>query len=419
MKIIAPCLIGVLGLMVAAPALADCAADATVRDVREAFARGQQQEKAGDTRAALGAYVAAQEYTCDPNPVAAQAASRAAGLARPLGDAARSRGDHAAAFDFYERGGHFAAADHALLARIEAAPDDVQLYGEALRHTQYRALPAFQQNEAVRLAVTGAYAPDAGLMRAVEAMPARAMDRALAAEAAAFDESWYGEYVALVEARPANPADIAALQQYGGRMQAFHAAHPKDPLQEPLDVLAALRSWQVAVVDDRMADTILRRRAERAESRAALLAAKYAAAPRLLELAMDYLGHATSDSASLEPRLQKVRRQAEGLGDKALAAGRPQLAIEYFDVARAEAKQQQARAAMEAMTMRQLQPSIAAMQRNAEALQAQFADPQKIAEMQRQAQQAQQAQRELQAGKQERQSRKAGDADALAAELGM
>ena len=75
MKPIASCLSGVIGLLPLNGAYADCAADATVADVRKAQARGQQLEKSGDARGALAAYVAAQTYTCEANPVATEAST--------------------------------------------------------------------------------------------------------------------------------------------------------------------------------------------------------------------------------------------------------------------------------------------------------------------------------------------------------
>jgi hypothetical protein len=416
MKPFRSCIVAALGLLAANVALADCAADATVADTKRAHVRGQQLEKSGDAQGALAAYVAAQEYTCDPNPVAADAARRAAVVAKPLGDAAKSRGDHAAAFDFYERGGHFAAADRELISRINATPDDASLYGEALRHVQYRALPAFQSNEAVRIGVTGAYRLDPGLAKAVEGMPEKAAERALAAETAAFDEAWFAGYVALIRDRPENPSDIAALQQHAARMQAFHAGQRRDPLHDSLQAIGRIRNWETQALDGSVARTLERLRVDRAEVRAAVLTSRFAEAPKLLELAIDYLGQA-GDSVSREPRVLKVRRQAEGLGDAAAARKRYQLAIEYYDVARAEAKAERSRVQLQALAQQQMQPTIAAMQRDAEALRAQFSDPQKIAEMKRQ---ALEAQRSLQSGAQQRKSqapRKSNDD--LAAELGM
>jgi hypothetical protein len=417
MKRFASSLVGLLGFLALQGAYADCAADATVADVRKAHARGQQLEKSGDARGALAAYVSAQAYTCQPNPVAAEAARRGAALSKPLGDAAKAKGDHAAAFDYYERGGHYAAADREMLARIQGAPEDASLYAEALRHVRQHELPAFQANEAVRLAITGSYTLDPALAQAVATMPAKATERALAAEAAGFNEAWYAQYVALIRARPESPTDFAGLQQYATRMQAFQSQQRGDPLNDPLDALQRVQQWQGQVLDNGQAEALARKRAERAEARAAVLMQKYADAPRLLEMAIDYLGHSTGDSDAQQPRMQKVRRQAENLGDAALAKKRYQLAIEYFDIAGADEKAGRARAQLQALAQQQMQPTLAGMQREAEALKAQFADPARIAEMQRQAQEAQRA---LQKSAQQRKG-PAGQksADALAAELGM
>lgn len=397
-------------------ALADCAADATVTEVRQAFARGEQREKAGDAVGALGAYVAAQAYTCDPNPVATSAARRAAALAKPLGDAAQARGDHAAAFDFFERGGHFAAADRALRMRIGASPDDVSLYTQSLAHVQYRALPAFQANESVRIAVTGAYAPDAALEAAVAAMPGKAVDRLMAAEMSAFDETWLAKYTALIKERPENLTDIAAIQLFGQRMQALQAGLAHDPLREGVAVIDRLRSWESAVRDPELATTLARRRAARADARVLVLTRKYADAPALLSLAIDYLGRAVDDGDVRAPRAAHIRRQAETLGDAAAGRQQLQLAIDYYAVANADAKLAQTQARQQAVAQAAMQPSIEAMQRDALALAAQFADPARVAEMQRQAQEAQRA---LQSGAQGRKVSATRSADELAAELGL
>lgn len=384
-------LLGLASLVAMHGALADCAADATVNDVRRSHARAQQLEKSGDARGALSAYVAAQAYTCNANPVAAEAARRGAALGRTLGDTAKASGNHIAAFEAYEQGGHFAAADRELLARVQAAPDDSALYALALRHVRNRSLPAFQANEAVRIGVTGAYSVDAELVQAVAAMPARATDRALAAEAAAFNEAAYAQYITLVRAQPENPGDFAGMQQYASRMQAFLSQQRGDPLQDPVKALGTVREWEMQLLDNAQAAGLAHRRAERAESRAALLTRKYSDAPKLLQLALDYLAYSGGDSQAQEPRMLQVRRQAEKLGDAALANQRLQLAVEYFDVAGANDKAELARSRYQALGEQQMQPTIQALQRNAEALKAQFSDPAYIAELQRQALEAQRA----------------------------
>lgn len=422
MKHMATLVLAAAGLITTGQALADCAAEATVAEVRAAYARGQQREQAGDARGALGAYVSAQQYTCDPNPVEADAARRAAALARPLGDAAKARGEHEAAFELYQKGGHFAAADSELLAWSAAAPDDPALYARVREHFSYRAEPAFAANEKLRLQVTGAYQPDPRHLALVKAMPVRGVERALAGEAAAFDERYLAACQALLRSRPQDPTDMAALQQFNARAQAFHAQYPRDALGDSLQALERVQAWERAA-GPALAATLAQHRSERATARAAVLTSRFADTPKLLEGALDYLELAAGDSAAREPGLLKVRRQAEQLGDQAAARQSLDLAIEYYDIARADAKRQQLQARREVQVQQRMQPAIAAMQRDAAAIQAQLADPQYVAELKRQALEAQRA---LQADAQKRgnaPARKSGDArqstDALAAELGM
>lgn len=410
-------LIASLGLLGASRAMADCGASATIKDVRRAHATGQKLEQSGDRAGALAAYVAAQEYTCEPNPVAADAARRAAAVARPLGDAARTRGAHAEAYDYYERGGHFTDADRALGQWIAAQPDDPELYWKALKHVEYRSLDAFRSNEQARLAVTGAYSLDPALAARVKAMPEQGAQRALQAEAAAFNEAFLQEHVALIQARPDNPADIAGQQRWLARAQAVQARHQRDYLRESRAALERLRQWGVKSVNAGEPEAFARRRAERAQARVQLLTQKYAGAPDLLDAATDYVTYVTSESEAQAPQTAKIRRQAEQLGDAASARKRFQLAIDYYGVAGADAKADRAREQMQAWAREQMQPTIDAMQRDAQAMAAQFKDPARVEELKRQ---AAEAQRSLQQSAQKRDPAAARKSkDELASELGL
>jgi hypothetical protein len=421
MKYLSTLVLAAAGLLGTGNALADCAADATVADVRAAHARGQQREKAGDARGALGAYVAAQQYTCETNPVEADAARRAAVLARPLAQAASASGDHAAAFELYQMGGHFAAADGELLGWAAAQPDDPALYARVRDHFNYRAQSAFATNEKLRLQITGAYQPDPRHLALVKAMPVHGVERALAEEAAAFDEKYLTAYQALMRSRPENLTDFAALQQFTARAQAFQAEHPRNALRDALQALQRAQAWE-RETEPGLAATLAKHRAERATARAALLTSKYADTPKLMESALDFLSLGAGDSAAREPALQRVRQQAEQLGDKAAAEQSFELAIEYYGIAGADATSGRLRAQRQALAQQQMQPAIEAMQRDAAAIQARFADPQQVAEMKRQALEAQRA---LQADAQKRgtTTRRNTDArqstEAMAAELGM
>ncbi len=287
------------------------------------------------------------------------------------------------------------------------------------QHFDYRTLAAFAGNEELRLLATGAYKPDPRHIALVKAMPVRGVERALADEAIAFDEQYLGAYQALIHSRPGNLTDFAALQQFTARAQAFHAQHPRDALAESLQALQRAQAWE-REVDPKRAIALARLRVERAASRATLLTGKYADTPALFEHALDYLGHGAGDTATREPALLQVRRQAEGLGDTAAAKQSFELAIEYYGIAGADAKAERLRTQRQAQAQQQMQPAIMAMQRDAAALQAQYADPQKVAEMKRQALEAQRA---IQAGGTRTRSTSStntgNSADALAAELGM
>lgn len=404
-------------LAASAPGYADCAADATVRDVRESFALGQKAERAGDLRAAFGHFVAAQEYTCEPNPVAAAAAARAAALSRPLAQAAGAKGDHAAAFDFYERGGHFRDADRALMAWTDAKPDDPELYLRAVKHFEYRASTAFPENESVRLAVTGSYGPDSSFLARVRGMPTRGVERALIAEATAFDDNYLQQRLALAQSRPENLLDSTARQKYIASAQALHARHPGDALSESRKALDLVRQWRLATTDPEEARLFDRRREERANVRVTALTGKYAGAPDLLAAAEDYLVHAGSTDEARARRASGIRSQAEKLGDAALAKQKLMLAGDYYAAARAEDKARRVQEQLNARAQQQLQPAIDSARQAAQDLAAGFSDPAQVAAMQQQAREMQRRLQESAAAGRKPAAQKSSED--LAKELGM
>ncbi len=404
-------------LAASAPVYADCAADASVRDVTNSFSKGQNAEKDGDLRAAFGHYVAAQEYTCDPNPVARAAAERAAQLSGPLAQAALAKGDHAAAFEFYEGGGRFRDADRALVAWTDAMPDDPALYTRAARHFEYRASEAFRENESVRLSVTGKYELDPTLPARVRGMPQRGVERALAAEAKAFDEKYLQQRLALSQSRPESPLDSAALQKYTASAQALQRNYPRDGFEASRDALELVRKWGLATMDPQEERQFEQRRQERALARVAALTGQYAAAPDLLKEAVDYVAYAEATDEGRTARAVKIRSQAEKLGDTAMAQQKLMLADEYFAIAGAEEKSRRAKERLNASLQQQMQPGIDAARKAAEDMAASFADPAKVAALQQQAREMQRQLQESAAAGRGPAARKSSDD--LARELGL
>jgi hypothetical protein len=417
MKTFKALLVSSLLLGVAGQAVADCAADATVRDVNTAFAKGQKADKAGNAKSALNFYVEAQAYTCDPNPVAAAAAGRAAALAKPLGDAASAKGDHRAAFESFENGGHFKDADRALIAWTSAQPDDPELYEKARVHFDSRASASFRENEKTRLAITGAYSLDSSFVARVKSMPTTGVERALQAEARAFNDAYLQKRLELVQSRPENPLDTAATQQYLTKAQALQKQFPKDALGESQQALELVRRWGVKTTNVSESAAFERRRNERAQVRVTALTSKYAAAPDLLGAAKDYLSHLEGGSEAAAPRLAKIRSLAEKHGDAAANKQKLMLAVDYYRVAGADAKAERANEQMQARAQQQMQPAIDAAKRDAAAMAESFGNPEQIEAMKRQAEAMQRQLRESAAAKQTPAAKKSRDD--LAKELGM
>lgn len=407
-----------IGAAYAPAALADCAADATPASVRADYARGQKHEQAGRTREALAAYVSAQQYTCDPNPVESEAARRAAALAKPLGAAAEKKGDLLAAYEYYESGAHYAAADRVLIAAVRVQVDDVSLYDRARQHFSDHALPAFQANNAKRLAVTGAYAPDPALLAEIAQLPAKRFAAVLARETQQFDANYLKETVALVQSMPENLADFQAVQAAQARGVAFQKKWPDDRLDRSRDLLQLARTWANRLPDAQR-EPLLQQAAARHGERAATLAAQYAGAPVLLENAIDYEHARESDPTLARPRVAKLQAQALSLGTAAERAQKYGLAAGYYSVAGDDARAEAAREKQRQLAMAKMQPQIDAAKRDAEALQARFSDPSEVAAMQREAEAArarlEQQQKAAKAGAATRQK----SADDLAKELGL
>lgn len=368
-------------------AFADCGATATPASVRKSYATAQQHEKAGRLPDALAAYVAAQEYTCEGNPVEGDAARRAAALAKPLGTAAEQKGDLLTAYRYYESGAHYASADRVIIAAVRANVDDIALYDRARQHFSDHALPAFQANNAPRLAITGPYAPEPALLAEIAQLPTQRFAGALAREAKLFDEAYLRATVALEQSIPEDPTDMPAVQAAQARAIAHGRQWPEDPLAKSRALLQLARDWAYRLPEAQTAP-LLQQAAARHAERAATLAAKYAGAPVLLENAIAYESARDSDPAAAGPRVAKVQAQALALGTTAERAKKYGLASKYYDVAGDDAKANAAREKQRQLAMAKLQPQIDAAKRDAAALQARFSDPKEVEAMKRQAEAA-------------------------------
>jgi hypothetical protein len=397
-------------------AYADCGASGTLAGTRAAYNQGLQLEKAGNLQGAFDRFVAAQEATCEANPIETDAARHAAALALKLGAAAEKSGDYERAFDIYDAGGQYAAADRALMSLVRAKADEPRIYEKARSVLDYRAMPAFASNQKIQLGITGVYAPDPKNLAEVLAMPPKAVERAFKKEAAAFDEAYLREYVQMIQSRPDDPTDFEAMQVAMERAQAFAQKYPQDLLKPSRDALGLVQAWAGASIDRAWSDATEARRAQRLTERVATLTKSYTGAPKLIEEAISYQVSINHDYKVNETKVAAIRAQAEKLGDEANAKQRLGLAAEYYGVADQDAKAQAARDKQQQLAMARMQPSIDQMQKQAEEMRAQFGDPEKVREMQEQARALQKSLQQQQKANAKSNAKKADD---LEEELGL
>jgi hypothetical protein len=405
----------IASLVIGHSALADCAG-ASVSEVKRDFARAQTLEAQGKKEAALAAYVSAEEYTCDTNPVEAEAAKRAAALALPLGTAAEQRGDLQAAFQLYDAGGYYAKADAVLIAQLRAAPDDPNAFDRARSHFENRALPAFASNNAVRLKTVGAYQVNPKHVAEMLAMPAKGVERALQKESTLFNEQYLRELVQDIQSRPEPSMDMGRMQDAAATHQAFAQKWPDDLLKQSRDTLRTLRQWGSVTRDKDLAASVEKHFNQRIEHHIDALTQRYSGAPKLLDDAIDFVHMLNSDPAQLEPREAKIKSQAMNLGDAANAKQCYALASDYYGVAGDSAKAQAARDQLKKNAMAKMQPTIDDMQRQAEQLRAQYSDPAKVKAMQEQAEAMRKSLQQQQASAKQANKKSAGD---LEKELGL
>jgi hypothetical protein len=406
----------VSSLLLTGHAYADCGESNA--DAKKLLESGKTLESQGNKQEALFKYSAATGYFCEQvNPYAPEAAKRAVPLGKELGAAAEKRGEFDKAMELYEAGGQYAAADRMLMQLVRAKPDEVGSWQRGSTHFRHREEGAFKSNNDALLKAAGAYVPDAKLVAEVNAMPAKALERLVQKEAAAFNEQYLREYVQLVQSAPDDQTDTAAVQRYISAYQAFGQKWKQEDLVEiSRRTLGNLRMWGLNSQDAQYEKSVATKVALLVEIRATSLRTKFYGAPKLLEHAKDYYRILGSENTSLGGQLAAIRSQASQLGDEANAKQRYTLAAAYYEMADQEAKAKAVQDRQQQLAMQKMQPSIDQARKQAEAMQKQFSDPAKVAEMKQQAEAARKAMQQDQAAAKAKNKKSADD---LEKELGL
>jgi tetratricopeptide (TPR) repeat protein len=370
----------------------------------KAYPNAVAAEKAGRLKEALGLYLDAGERSgCGGQSTSniKSAAERAAAIALPLAKAAEQKGDLEEAFKLYEQGAYFANADRVLMTIVRAKSDDMNVVGRGFKVFGERELSAAQMP--ISVAAAGGYVPNPTLVAELEGMVATGVERALAREAAAFNEQYLTDLVQLVQSRPEPKADMQSMMQAavqtvttGNADTAFHQKWPEDLMKKGQKEIGVAFAWTGVGLVQGGRTPLVTRGVERAQQRAATLVKLYSGAPELLKAAVAYsdAGYPASlggnppewDRFKSEQRraIDQIKAQAVKLGDEADARSRFTLAIAYYDVAEASDKKVATSKKQQQVFMKQAQSDVDALNK----VKANLSDPATIAAMKTQAEAA-------------------------------
>lgn len=411
----------IITLLVAAPAaLADCVADTTVAEAKLDYQQGAQLEARGDAMGALRAYEAAQGYVCEDggNPVAKAAAGKAAALAGKRGQQAEAQGHHYAsdnaspgAFQWYEAGGHYAAADRSLVAALRKNPQDLALSAFAQEHFQRRGEPYFLANHQLQISAAGPYTRDKTHAEFVAGLPISNIERLLKQAAGHVPDAYLKEWAALDHRQvTAKPHDIAAsiqLQQQAGQ---FEQTWQSNRLDDTLKLFQQANSWTQQLRDHARAEQ-LRERIDRARIlHADRLLAGYAGVPDVMQSALD--AYQASDA---QAKVDATQRRAGQLADEAMKAQQYQRAARFYYLAEQYEQEQLANAQYQAEQDAMAEAMSSGYAAQAAQLRTRYSNPEQIQALQQKAMEMQKQLEQQSSG----QPGFEAETDALEQELGL
>jgi hypothetical protein len=261
----------------------------------------------------------------------------------------------------------------------------------------------FVRSYPVSIAAAGGYVPSPTLLAELEGLVAKGVERALAREAAAFNEQYLKDLVQLVQSRPEPKADMQSMMQAavqtvttGNADTAFHQKWPEDLMKKGQKEIGVAFAWTGVGLVQGGRTPLVTLGVERAQQRAATLVKLYSGAPELLKAAVAYSDAGYPASLGGNPpewdrfkseqqrAIEQVKTQALKLGDEADARSRFTLAIAYYNVAEASDKKVATTKKQQQVFMKQAQPDIDALNK----VKANLSDPATIAAMKTQAEAA-------------------------------
>lgn len=401
--------------------LADCAADLNAADARRVYQEATQLEAAGKLWDALLKYDTAQGYVCHDggNPVAKPALDKAIALGSQQGKLEEQKGNlykdgkPAGAFQWYERGAQFAAADRTLIAALKKAPTNRQISAVAQEHFKVRGEDYFAANNKSAIAASGGYQLDKSYDTYVLSLPPTNIDRLLTSYHTLLPDAYLQAFAKLGQQKDAlKPGDVAGIMNIQQQGTSFQQQWKTDRIEDIRKAFDEAQSWTQQVRDIKEAEQLREKIAQAGLAHADRMMKSYSSTLEFLESATEFYSQYEQ-----EAQLKAAKQKAAGYADQAMAAGQYDRASRFYSLAGDNEKEQQARDKLDAQTDQLAQDAQAGSAVQLAEMQKMYSDPKKIQELQKQ---AQEMQKQMQAQKKNSQSETyQKECDELEEELGL
>lgn len=373
--------------------LADCVADLSVTDAKKAYQEGTTLETQGQFWEAINKYDAAQGYVCENggNPVAKQALSKAIALGSKQGKLEEQKGNlfkdgkAAGAFQYYEKGAQFAAADKVLIAALKKAPTNIQLSAFAQEHFKIRAQDYFKANNKMAIDAVGGYELDPSFDPYVVSLPPTNIERLLDSYQTLLPETYLQALAKLEQKNDAiKPGDMMGAMSVQQANTQFQQQWKTDRIEDIRKAFDEAHNWTQQIRDYKDAD-VLRAKIDQARlAHADRLAKSYSGTVTLLESALEF--YRQQDK---EVQIKALEQKARSFADQAMAAAQYQRASNLYNLIGDYEKEEQARTKLDAQREQLAKDAEMGSAAQIAEMQKMYSDPQKILELQKQAQEMQ------------------------------
>lgn len=408
-------------LLIAPATFADCVADLSAADARQAYQQGTTLESQGKLWDAINKYDVAQGYVCDTggNPVAKQALSKAIALGEKQGkleeqkDNLYKTGNPPGSFQWYEKGSQFAAADRVLIAALKKNPTDIQLSAFAQNHFRVRGEDYFKSNNKSAIDATGGYTLDPSYDPYVMSLPPTNIERLLKSYSTVLPDAYLQGFAKLHQQNDAiKPGEMMGAINAQQAAAKFQQEWKTDRLKDAENLFYDADNWTQQMRDYEQAEALRVKINQARLAHADRLANSYSSTAKLMEVALNFYVPLNKNT-----QIKALHQKGREYAGQAMAAAQYQRASEFYYLIGDYDKEQLAKTKLEEQGEQLAKDAQMGSEAQLAEMQKMYSDPNKIHELQKQAKEMQ---------KQLEEQRKKGapaeyqkETDDLADELGL